>query len=193
MLHHYAPASFDKDATDVVVLSDRPEWSSGTRALRVLKSVVVLTLVPLFWQLLPGLHGACRVLKVPFFLGSMGNLTLAAVVAAEAAVDTVMAEACDAQQIIDALKLHGVAPRAWVLLHRGGEVRPLPMALLAPYIQVAQEVHAIPGVACLAQCEVLIARKEALFHTVPMPAAVEPLATEATGTCTCGETIYRCV
>jgi len=121
--------------------------------------------LPLFWQLEPALHAACRAAGAPIFINEPENTQVGAEAVRQANIDTVVSEAADAPAFSSYLaQKNSPRPHNWILVHRPKAEWMLPGALVEKDVRVAQEVHLFPGMVAFSQCEALADAKATGFH-----------------------------
>ncbi len=189
-------------------------WSSCERLLRDSGAHGVMMRLPLFWQIEPSLFAACHAAGALIFINDADNMPLGAAAVHIAQIDTVVTDSDDAHKFSNYLleKKSGMA-KTWIMVHTPHkDITPVPQALKATHVRVAQEIHVFPGVPVLEQCALLEKKKEALFHVsdsyeyektkdalaltsndvMPLPFLrfELPLSLHEEGQCGCGKTIF---
>ena len=162
------PSSFDADDSELRAFPSKSDWKwdSCQKALQNFQTRAVMMRLPLFWQMESPLHAACRSVGAPIFINEPENMPVGAAALSSAEVDTVVTEAGDGFSFSEYLSQKNLPlPRNWVIVHRSDAPWQIPAALRdAPEIQVAQEVHAFPGLPILHQCQILARKKASVFH-----------------------------
>ncbi len=209
------PTSFDPNDPDLRAFP-RPlswKWSSCEDALKRFAPRVVMMRLPLFWQVEPLLHEACRAVPAPIFVNDADNMPVGEAAIRLAYVDTVVTDTSDSFAFSSFLSEKKTLPKSWIIIHRPDSTWDIPTPLRdARETRVAQEVHVFPGVPILHQCAELSEKKEPAFHAsaefqievekdriyisgstsdpFPLSRLEIPLALRETGLCPCGKKIF---
>lgn len=208
------PTSFDPDDPDLRAFPRLLswQWSSCEDALKRFAPRVVMMRLPLFWQVEPLLHAACRSVPAPIFVNDADNMPVGEAAIRLAYVDTVVTDTADAFKFSSFLSDKKTWSKSWLIIHRPDSSWDIPPSL--GDAQVAQEVHIFPGVPLLIQCADLAnVRSSALFHgslefkmdiltdriaitgsnedPVPLTNLEIPLRLKRNGVCACGEEIVQ--
>jgi hypothetical protein len=212
--YRLVPARFDPDDSQAGAfpLAADWRWRSCERLLQSFGARAVLLRLPLFWQVVLLVHGACRSAGAALFVNEQENMPVGAAAIGAAETNVVITDADDAARFAAFLreKLKPL-PDAWIIIHPEHAEGGLP---ILPAARVAEEVHLFPGVPFLTQCDALAARprdgKASLFHSAEgcvideggahvsiagTPIPIEHLALsrplKAAGTCACGEPLFK--
>lgn len=118
-----------------------------------------MCMLPFFWQIEPLLFAAARGAGAPLFMTQPDNFAVAARAIDTAETNTVITTASTAQAFAQDLTQHGdTHPDTWLLVGLFGETaHDLP--IVASSARVTSEIHIVPGVPILVQCEHLLMRK----------------------------------
>lgn len=204
------PTTFEADDPALQAYPRPLEWYWATleQSLMRLQSQGVLLRLPIFWQLEPLVHAACRACGIPLLINETANMPVGRIALRMTGIDTVLTEARDATAFAAHLRQHKEAvPRAWVVIHRADDEWQLPA--LPSSARLEQEVHLMPGMPILRQCAELASRKASQFHLCegyhiedglissefdePAPLKDIPLSFTPVhaGVCTCGEQLWQ--
>lgn len=160
------PSSFDphERALRAFPRATTWEWKSLRMAFEKSMSRMIMLNTPLFWQIEPYVHGA-REGSAALFVNEPFNIPVNTVAATLIGVDTVVIAAEDAK----ALSLHIVetgaaTPYNWILIHEATSSSWDTPAPLVDVKRAVHEIHLVPGVPLLWQCEHLY-NQHILFHT----------------------------
>lgn len=189
-------------------------WSSCEHIVRDSGARGVMMRLPLFWQVEPNLFAACHAAGAFIFINDADNMPLGAAAVRDAHIDSIVTDAQDAYAFSKYLleKKTGMA-NTWIIVHDSHtSIAPLPHALEASHLRVAQEVHIFPGVPVLEQCTLLQKNKKASFHVsdsyeyettkeslaltsndaspLPLVRYELPLPLYEEGQCACGKAIF---
>lgn len=161
------PSSFEPDDASMLAfpLPLSWQWNSCEKFLRERPARIVLTRLPLFWQLEILLHDACKAVGVPLFIGSPQNTPLdgAAIVAMN--IDTVVTSAEDTASFLTHLSNRTIAlPKNWLIVYTPEQSWDIPSAFLSANVQVYGEMHLFPGIVILRQCTHAVASRKPHFH-----------------------------
>jgi hypothetical protein len=144
------PSSFDPHDAELhaVELPQSFEWDSCARFLREAHSRAVLSRLPLFWQLEPMLHAACKAAGVPICVTDPHNMPVSGAAIAEiSSLDTVVTSSEDLEAFVDHLRTNGISfPKNWFVVHPFSKVTKIPTLLEHSGARVHQEVHLSPGI-----------------------------------------------
>lgn len=193
----YTPSSFDADDAGLAPVARPAEWKwrSLESFLRTGGSHGLISRLPAFWQAVFPMHDACRATGIPLFVNDPENIPVGAA-ALDHGFDAVVCEAADIPAFAGyCTERNRTMPKAWFVIRRPGKA---PVAHLPASGLVWQEVHALPGVPALAQCEHLARERQRVFHMTSesdsgvalhaddSPWTLPPDALRACGTCACG-------
>jgi hypothetical protein len=144
------PSSFDPQDAELHAIELPPsfEWDSCARFLTEAHSHAVLTRLPLFWQLEPMLHAACKAAGVPICITDPQNMPVSGAAIAEIpSLDTIVTSSEDLGAFVDHLHGMGISfPKNWLVIHPFSKVSGIPALLRESGARVHQEVHLSPGI-----------------------------------------------
>ncbi|OGG55930.1 hypothetical protein A3D71_04100 [Candidatus Kaiserbacteria bacterium RIFCSPHIGHO2_02_FULL_55_20] len=210
------PSSFDP--TDEAMLAfPLPiswQWSSCERFLRERAARIVMTRLPLFWQLEVLLHDVCKAVGAPLFIGSPQNMPVGAAAIAAMGIDTIITSGEDCGAFATHLSDRAIPlPKNLFIVRTPEESWGTPPTLSRAGVRIHQEVHLFPGVVIAEQCAHADAGVQACFHLsdgvridtrgsdsyltidkeLPLPITdLEiPFSLRAGGTCACGKQILE--
>lgn len=206
------PSSFSSTDPNLraLPLPQEWQWPSLAETLTALEVHTLILQQPGFWQVEPFAFHAARESSIPVCNIEPQNYPLDRAAIRFAEADGVLAEASEAALLAEYLYAHNVTPlRAWVLIHSAdANTWDVPPALVRANVQVAHEVHLVPGVPLLVQCGHLAKQNAPRFHRSHICSWSEDLRTPAItieslpfnltqfelpfalqdeGICTCGE------
>ena len=160
------PSSFDAldPALGALPLPEGYTWHTAARTLASLSSEGVMMRLPLFWQTELLLHEACRTASTFLFVNDRKNVPVGVLAVKQRVVDTIVTDFEDASAFIASLTDAAVPiPKKWILVRRPDQAR-ITLPLRPKLAHIAEEIHLVPGMPLLTQCETLAATDEPVFH-----------------------------
>jgi hypothetical protein len=208
------PSSFDPDDPDLTAMPRSMEWqwTSLERFFRLSSARMIMSQIPLYWQVASALERACAAAEAPVFAADACNVAVCAAAVRELNIEVVVSAPEDAAPLIAYLsEKHIEPPRSWFIVHAAKSNWSMPPELAEGYFSVQQEVHLFPGVPLLEQCAELAASGKAHYHTngqyawsiadsdtlitsmgddpLPLINYQLPFSLREAGLCACGKTI----
>lgn len=140
-------------------------WNSCEQTLIASDTKAAMCMLPFFWQIEPLLFAAARGAGAPLFMTQPDNFAVAARAIDTAGTNTIITTPSTAQAFAQDLTGHDdTHPRTWLLIRLLGETVH-DMSTFASAARVTSEIHLVPGVPLLVQCEhLLMAKMDKRFH-----------------------------